>query len=126
MQFKTRHRIKDYELIYVQPVINGLSKVIGSKNAISNSQILESMHNHGYKDLNSITIRRIINHIRKNDLLPLLCANSNGYFLPKSLDELDTYLSSIKHRIDMQIHIYNKLQSQREEFLNNITDINTV
>lgn len=70
----------------------------GKGNEITNKSIREGYARKGTKVSDS-RIRKIINHIRANNLVPRLCANSRGYFIAKTDQELNDYITSLKQRV---------------------------
>jgi hypothetical protein len=84
-------------------IINGLSHFIGSANAISNKEIIERIQQKRGVKLSDSRIRKIINHIRINNLLPGLVANGCGYYVTSNIDELMEYEKSLEGR-EQAIH----------------------
>ncbi|MBW2998462.1 hypothetical protein KY321_02890, partial [Candidatus Woesearchaeota archaeon] len=78
------------------------------------------MESLGFEGLTQPRIRKIVNYIRNNDLLLLLCANSKGYFLPQNLTELDEYLDTMEKRIKSQLKTFDKLKEQRQKYLDHM------
>lgn len=109
--------LNDFEKRCMPVIVKGLSNKIGKEKTITNKQIIAKMDGIGYEGLTPPRVRKIVNHIRNNDLLLLLCANSNGYFLPKNLEELDNYLDTMSKRINSQVKTFDKLKEQREKYL---------
>lgn len=72
----------------------------GKSKAISNNSIRHYLLQRGYK-VDNIRLRKMINYIRKN-LSPELCANSKGYFMAETEQELATYIDSARQRIREQ------------------------
>ena len=82
--------LNDYEMGVLLPLlVRGLRTKIGRENTLKGS----------YK-LNDARVRKIINHIRTNDLIPGLIATSEGYFIAQSEAELLEYEESLKGRED--------------------------
>ncbi len=92
--------LTDYERDVLLPVIvSGLRTKHGKRNAVTNSFIIKRMNAASYK-LDAPRLRKIINHIRTNDLIPGLIATSDGYFQAQDEDELIAYEDSLKGRED--------------------------
>ena len=94
------------ELQMVQSIIKGLINKQGKDKAITGAKICDAMN------LNGARLRKIINHIRINNLLPGLCSSKNGYFIAANIDELNDYLISLKQRIKAQVDVLNALEQQ--------------
>lgn len=89
--------INDYELNVLLPVIlAGLKTKTGKNNAVTNSYIISRLRPR-YR-LDAPRLRKLINHIRTNDLLPGLIATSDGYYLATTENELLEYEDSLRGR----------------------------
>lgn len=84
-------------------IVRGLSTYIGSANAISNQEIIEKVFSKRKIKLSEARVRKIINHIRVNGLLPGLVANGCGYYITNNIIELREYDKSLAGR-EMAIH----------------------
>jgi|TARA_R100000081_G_scaffold18518_1_gene7630 hypothetical protein len=110
--------LNEFELKCIDPIIKGLSNKIGKENAVSNNYIIDKMNKFGYIGLTPPRVRKIINHIRNNNLLMCVCANSKGYFLPKNMKELNDYMDTMEKRINSQIRTFDKLKEQSDMLKN--------
>ena len=110
--------LNEFELKCIDPIIKGLSNKIGKENAVSNNYIIDKMNQFGYIGLTPPRVRQIINHIRNNNLLMCVCANSKGYFLPKNMKELNDYMDTMEKRINSQIRTFDKLKEQSDTLKN--------
>jgi len=89
--------LNEYELRVLLPVIlAGLKGKHGKRNAVTNIYIIGRLKT-AYK-IDAARLRKIINHIRTNDLLPGLIATSEGYFLASNEKELMDYEDSLRGR----------------------------
>lgn len=89
--------LTEYELEQVLPaILEGLKNKIGKANAVTNKFIISRLR--GTYKVDAARIRKIINYIRTNDLLPGLIATSEGYFLATTESELLEYEDSLKGR----------------------------
>lgn len=87
--------LNDYEMGVLLPLlVRGLRTKIGRENAVTNKHIVNTLK--GSYKLNDARVRKIINHIRTNDLIPGLIATSEGYFEAELLE----YEESLKGRED--------------------------
>ena len=57
-------------------------------------------------------IRKCINYIRINGMVPHLIANSKGYFVATSVEEVETYCESLKGRAEAIFAMRQALQYQ--------------
>lgn len=90
--------LNDYELRVLLPVIlAGLKDKQGKRNAVTNGYIIGRLKQKGYR-IDAPRLRKVINHIRTNDLIPGLIATSEGYFLAEDEQELMDYEDSLRGR----------------------------
>ena len=94
------------ELQMIQSIIKGLKGKQSKDNAITGAKICDAM------GLSGPRLRKIINHIRINNLLPGLCSTSNGYFIATNIEEMNDYIISLKQRIKAQVDVLNALEQQ--------------
>lgn len=91
--------LSPYELEMLVPVLkNELRTHVGAKNAIRNKELCAMMDMKGYQGMREARVRKCINYIRMNGLVPNLVANSNGYYCATSIKEVEKYLDSLKER----------------------------
>lgn len=96
---KETQPLTDYETGVLLPLlVRGLQTKIGRTNAVTNKHIVTSLKP-TYK-ITDARVRKIINHIRTNDLIPGLIATSDGYFIASTEAELLEYEESLKGRED--------------------------
>jgi len=106
------HELNHYELKTLLPVLSiGLNRKIGKLNAITNKDICLSMKQAGYK-LTDARLRKIIHHIRVNNLIPLLIATSKGYYISNDENEINQYIKSLSERINSIQEIKDALMHQ--------------
>lgn len=92
--------LTDHEKKVLLPLmIKGLAHHIGAENAITNSEICMKLSAKGY-DINEVKVRKLINHIRNNNLVPRLMATYKGYYVTNDPAELYSYISSLSGRIE--------------------------
>lgn len=111
--------LNDYELGTLLPlIIRGLRTKVGAGMVIAGSTIVRKMKAAGYK-LDGPRLRKIINHIRANDLIIGLVSTGNGYFVATSADEIDDCISSLQGRVDAIQSNIDALKRQRDNNYNN-------
>jgi len=104
--------LNDYEKNLLLPVIiKGLNKKIGEENSITSKEIIRKLTNLGYK-ISGARLRKIINHIRINDLLICLMASSKGYWIETDTQKVMDYIISLEQRADSIQNVANSLKSQ--------------
>lgn len=99
--FETQTKpLNEYERETLLPImVRCLAKHIGKSCAISNAQMCEKMALYGYQ-IGEVRVRKIINHIRNNGLVECLIATGKGYYVTESIQEMETYIESVKNRED--------------------------
>lgn len=90
--------LSDYERDVLVPVmIRGLISKVGKAHAVTNKHIVARMKAADYK-ISDARVRKVINHIRCNDLVPCLIATSDGYYIAETEQELKDYEESLQGR----------------------------
>lgn len=106
--------LSEYEEKTLLPVlVRGLQVKVGADKVVAGSAIVRGMKQYGFK-IDGPRLRKIINHIRTNDLIPGLVSNAQGYYVATSADEIDECIESIQGRIASQQAIVEALQRQRQ------------
>ena len=103
--------LNDDERKLLPQFVNGLRTKIGKEKAITNKEIRAKFKERGVLIPDS-RVRKIINHIRINGLVELLCASSKGYYIAKNDKEINEYMIGLKSRIEAQNLVLNKLIEQ--------------
>ena len=98
-------------------ILAGLRTKLGKEKAISATEICSKVNATGrlgkYK-LTPVKLRKMISHIRLNDLISGVLSSSKGYCLALTLSEYDECLESLKQRLRQQQLVVDSLQSQRD------------
>lgn len=90
--------LSEYERDTLTPIIvRGLSMKIGKERAIKNSEICARLRMQGYR-IDNARLRKVINHIRVNALLPGVIATSEGYYIATTKEEMADYIASLESR----------------------------
>ena len=108
------YELTDYEKNVLLPVLlKGLRNRIGVENAMTSKEIEERCNRPPYNyNLNSVRIRKLINHIRVNHLIPFLMATSKGYYIENDTIKLKEYIHSLKQRANSILNVADSLESQ--------------
>ena len=113
-----QEKLNKFELNCLPTIVKGIGgRKKGKSKPITNKQIQIEMNKRGFGKLSDARVRKIISHIRNNNLLPLLCANSNGYFVAENLTEFDKYLDTFEKRVNTQIKTLKELKHQRDVYI---------
>lgn len=110
--------LTEYEERELLPVmIDGLSKKIGKENAVTSSTIVRRLKEKGLK-IDGARVRKLINHIRRHDLVPLLCGSSKGYWIEHNEEEINKYILSLHERIEAISAVRNAMIRQLDQIQN--------
>ncbi len=91
----------------------------GSEQAITGREICEKMNeknifiHHKYK-LTAVKLRKVISAMRLLSSPPLICSTSNGYFVAKTEEEIDSCIESLEQRIRHQQRTLDALKLQKD------------
>lgn len=90
--------LTEYEEKTLLPImVRSLSVKHGKGMAVKNGYICDRLREKGY-DINESRVRKLINHIRVNGLVPRLIATSAGYYISDDRKELTDYIESLRGR----------------------------
>tara|TARA_R110000796_G_scaffold60332_1_gene139506 strand:+ start:14001 stop:14426 length:426 start_codon:yes stop_codon:yes gene_type:complete len=104
------YELTDYEMETLVPlVVLGLKNKIGKESAITNKAICEKLKLSNFK-ISEPRLRKIIHHIRIEQLIVGLCCNSKGYYVTDDLEELGRYVESLAQRIRSQQAIHTSMK----------------
>ena len=104
------YELTDSEWEIVPTIIKGLKVRVGKDMAVSGTLICEKMNIKGAR------LRKIINHIRVDNLLCGLCSCGKGYYIAKDLGELEGCIISLRQRVASQVKVLNALEGQTMMF----------
>ena len=102
------------ETVFLPPIIKGLRLKIGRHNAVTNKDIVRGLKKNLGINISEARVRKIINHIRNNDLVPCLIATSKGYYIAETQQEVDDYIDSLKGRLDAITAVAKSMSRQRQ------------
>lgn len=106
--------LTEYEETQLLPqIVRGLSLKVGKNNAVTNTAIVRGMKENLNLRTTEPRVRKIINHIRINDLVPCLIATSQGYYIAESEQELKDYEESLLGREEAIRSVLLSIQRQR-------------
>lgn len=101
-----------YELDTVLPrLLSGFKRINKSK---TSTEIIDSLKKEGIK-LSGPRLRKLINHIRTNDLIIGLVGDDKGYRVEKDPEKIKEYLEGLKSRIYAIGHVFKKMTQQYEK-----------
>ena len=114
---RATYRLSNYEQNILLPILmKGLSRKRGAENAITNRQIVLALRKHGLK-INERCVRKVVNHIRTNDLVVGLMASAAGYYIAKSEQEFIRYEDRLLSREAALRQVRLSIERQRRAML---------
>jgi len=87
---------------------------IGKENRVTSSQMIQGFKAYNIK-MDGPRVRKIINHIRTNDLVPGLIATSEGYYRAVTEDEMIRHEESLLEREAAIREVRRSIQRQRKQ-----------
>lgn len=100
--------LTDNELAALPQVVSLLKQHFGRDNAVTNAGIRAE-----FPELTDARVRKIINHIRNNALVPCLVATSIGYYVAETEAELKGYEDSLRGRAEAIMAVAESIKVQR-------------
>lgn len=104
-------------------VVQMLSHRNTKQKVFSNKKIRKVLAEFG-EEITEPQIRKIIFHIRNNNIVPLLLANNEGYFVSYSRQDVENWLKMQAGKILLMQETYNSIQNQLKENIKNTIDGN--
>ena len=86
--------------VFLPPIIKGLRVKIGKDKAVTNRDIVRGLKANLNIKIGEARVRKMINHIRNNDIIPCLIATSKGYYIAETPDEMTDYIDSLFGRVE--------------------------
>lgn len=108
--------LTDKEAQLVPGFVRALKLRTCKENAVTSTEIIQAFKKRDVK-LTGARVRKIINYIRNNHLLPGLIATSNGYYVTNDPDELRDYIESLEGRLSSIIGILQATKKRYKEVI---------
>lgn len=106
--------LNEYERKVLLPImVECFKKHVGEENAITGREIKSKMMAKGY-DISEVRIRKIVNVIRRHNLVPCLVSSSKGYFVADHVSQMSDCIDSLQGREDAICAVKEALMNQRE------------
>jgi len=86
--------------VFLPPIIKGLRAKVGKDRAVTNKDIVRGLKVNLDIKIGEARVRKMINHIRNNDIIPCLIATSKGYYIAETKDEMLDYIDSLYGRVE--------------------------
>ena len=86
--------------VFLPPIIKGLRVKVGKEKAVTNKDIVRGLKANCDIKIGEARVRKMINYIRNNDIIPCLIATSKGYYIAETKDEMLDYIDSLYGRVE--------------------------
>ena len=86
--------------VFLPPIIKGLRVKVGKEKAVANKDIVRGLKANCDIKIGEARVRKMINYIRNNDIIPCLIATSKGYYIAETKDEMLDYIDSLYGRVE--------------------------
>ena len=122
---KQTRPLTNYDHNVLLPIlIKGLELKKGKMNAVTSRLIVEGLSSQGLK-INDRDVRRIISHIRMNDLVAGLITSSAGYYITNSEQDFMKYEDTLLAREKAIKKVRMSIQRQRRTMFSQLSQKNT-
>lgn len=112
---KETHELTPYEENTLLPcIVKGLLTKVGEEKIISSTEIVKTLKAKNYK-IDPARLRKIINHIRINNLIWNLVANGNGYYVAKTPQDCQRFIKSLDQRLNAITMVRDAMAYQLEQ-----------
>ena len=101
--------------VFLPPIIKGLRVKVGKGKAVTNRDIVRGLKANLDIKISEARVRKMINHIRNNDIIPCLIATSKGYYIAETPEEVDDYIDSLYGRIEAITADAESMKRQKSE-----------
>lgn len=86
--------------VFLPPIIKGLRVKVGKEKAVTNKDIVRGLKANCNIKIGEARVRKMINYIRNNDIIPCLIATSKGYYIAETKEEMLDYIDSLYGRVE--------------------------
>ena len=85
------------EKVILPLFVRGFANHVGKQNAVTSTYVAKSINKMGHL-VSGGRIRKLVNHIRRKGLVPLLVADNKGYWVSNDPKEVKEYLLGLQQR----------------------------
>ena len=116
---KETEDLSEYELTELLPIlVEHLPKKLGVENATTGAAIRKGIELNLDFVISGARLRKLINYIRKNDLVPCLVASSKGYYVATDNADVQRFIESLEQREAAIRNVRLSMQRQLEQKAN--------
>jgi hypothetical protein len=96
--------LSEGEVLMAEWLATKLPTFIGKQKAVSNHRLRWMLFD-TFGNIPPARVRKLINYIRINCLVENLIANSAGYYVAETHEEVDAYVQSLRQRAASILHV---------------------
>ena len=116
---KETEELSEYELTELLPIlVEHLPKKLGVEKATTGAAIRKGIELNLDFVISGARLRKLINYIRKNDLVPCLVASSKGYYVATDNADVQRFIESLEQREAAIRNVRLSMQRQLEQKAN--------
>tara|TARA_R110000822_G_scaffold2004_13_gene9616 strand:+ start:7198 stop:7566 length:369 start_codon:yes stop_codon:yes gene_type:complete len=93
-------------------LIKGFKQLVGKDAAMTSVAIIAMIKQYHDLTLSPPRLRKMVNHIRINNKVPLLLSNRKGYYIASDQQEVIDYIKSLRERAEAIDHVADALTRQ--------------
>ncbi len=108
---ETNWNLSAHEQEVIYPLVVGILSHRAKEKVFSNTKIRKILLEFG-EEINDAQIRKIVFHIRRNNDISLLLANTEGYFIGSSVEEVNDWIETHTARIEAMKSTLTKIKEQ--------------
>lgn len=108
---ETNWNLSAHEQEIIYPLVVGILSHRAKEKVFSNTKIRKILLEFG-EEIYDAQIRKIVFHIRRNNDVPLLLANSEGYFIGTNIEEVNEWIETHKGKIEAMKMTLNHIETQ--------------
>jgi len=92
------HDLTEDEMKVIPILVKGFKTLVGKEKAMTAGQIGDQIKEYHGTTVSGPRLRKMVNYIRINHMVPLLVASSKGYYVSDDQQEMLDYIQSLKDR----------------------------
>jgi hypothetical protein len=108
-------QLSSHEQNVLMPLVVGIMSHRNDKEKVfSNIKIRRVLKDFG-QDINDMQIRKIVFHIRNNNIIPLLLANNEGYYIGTNIQQVNAWIETQEGKIEAMKLTLQNIKEQMSE-----------
>lgn len=113
--------VKDKEMPIVDYIVSRIKLNVGQNSQVTNAQIRKKILEQKKVKIAEPKLRKFIQYIRQQNLVPMLCATQKGYYVAQSVQEFQAYTDTVEERINGMSYTLKVMREQIKAYKNGKT-----